>query len=56
VRTLDTQAGVSLPEYYTSPIVIPPEITPISSVTASSDSPEPVEIPKKKKRKSVSHK
>lgn len=60
----DTLTGVSLPEFYTSPIPIPPEITPIrtvavtesvteavtesvtESVTAS-DSPEPVNPPKK---------
>ena len=44
-----TQSSVSLPDFYTSPIVVPPRITPISSTTASSSSPEPIEPLKKTK-------
>jgi hypothetical protein len=47
-----TQTGDTLPEYYTSPIVVPPEITPITSATtstASSESPEPIKPTKKAK-------
>ena len=55
-----TQTGVSLPEFYTSPIVVPLEITPTGSTTASSSSPERVTRSKKTKPKvtkpKVSHK
>ncbi|KAF9786382.1 hypothetical protein BJ322DRAFT_1020427 [Thelephora terrestris] len=47
-----TQTGDTLPKYYTSPIVVPPEITPITSATtstASSESPEPIKPTKKAK-------
>lgn len=48
-----TQTGFSLPEFYTSPIAVPLEITPIGSTTASSNSPEPVAHSKKSKRKVI---
>lgn len=48
-RIPDTLTGVTLPDFYTSPIPIPPEIIPIiaDSVTASSDTPEPAKVQKK---------
>lgn len=58
----ETLMGVTLPEFYTQPIPVPPEITPIRSVTASSDtatassetlptSPVPTKVKKAKKVK-----